>query len=71
LIPLGGWSSVDKRGTDFCDEDLDRVFVEELKKKLRVDIELKEVDADLDTSEFAQEVVRSLCEIVETTGAGV
>lgn len=71
LIPLGGWSSVDKRGTDFYDDDLDRAFAEELKKKLRVDIELKEVDADLDTSEFAQEVVRSLCEIVETIGAGV
>ena len=62
---------MDKRGTDFYDDDLDRAFAEELKKKLRVDIELKEVDADLDTSEFAQEVVRSLCEIVETTGAGV
>jgi uncharacterized protein (UPF0261 family) len=59
LIPLGGWSSVDKRGTDFYDKDLDRAFVEELKRELRVDIELREVDEDLDTSEFAQEVVKA------------
>ena len=59
LIPLGGWSSVDRKCTDFYDKDLDRVFVEELKKKLRSDIEIIEVDADLDTSEFAQEVVKA------------
>ncbi len=65
LIPLGGWSSVDKRGTDFYDKDLDRAFVEELKKGLRADIELREIDADLDTPEFAQEVVKRLGEIME------
>lgn len=68
LIPLGGWSSVDKRGTDFYDKDLDRAFVEELKKGLRADIELREIDADLDTPEFAQEVVKSLGEIMEMAG---
>jgi uncharacterized protein (UPF0261 family) len=64
LIPLGGWSSVDRKGTDFYDEDLDRAFVKELKKKLRSDIEIKEVDADLDTSEFAQEVVKAFQSLI-------
>jgi len=64
LIPLGGWSSVDKRGTYFYDKDLDRAFVEELKKKTRSDIEVIEVDTDLDTSDFAQEVVKTLYEIM-------
>ena len=59
LIPLGGWSSVDKKGTDFYDKDLDMIFVEELKKKLRFDIEALEIDADLDTVEFAQAVVKA------------
>jgi uncharacterized protein (UPF0261 family) len=68
LIPLGGWSSVDKRGSDFYDGDLDRAFVDELKRQLRPDIELREVDADLDTSEFAQEVVKAFCEVMETIG---
>ena len=64
LIPLGGWSSVDRKGTDFYDKDLDRVFVGELKKKLRSDIEVIQVDADLDTSEFAQEVVKALQSLI-------
>jgi len=68
LIPLGGWSSADRKGTDFYDGDLDRAFVEELKKKLRSDIEIIEVDADLDTSEFAQEVVKAFYEVMETKG---
>ena len=71
LIPLGGWSSMDKRGTDFYDKDLDKAFVEELRKQLRPDIELREVDADLDTSEFAQEAVRAFCEMMEPRGPRV
>jgi uncharacterized protein (UPF0261 family) len=68
LIPLGGWSSVDKRGSDFYDGDLDRAFVDELKRQLRTNIELREVDADLDTYEFAQEVVKAFYEVMETIG---
>jgi len=64
VIPLGGWSSVDKRGTSFYDGDADRVFVARLKKKLKQDIEVREVDADLETSEFAGTVVDALMEIL-------
>jgi uncharacterized protein (UPF0261 family) len=59
LVPLGGWSSIDARGTDMYDPDLDAVFVGELKKRLNPAIELREVDADLDTEEFAQEVIKA------------
>jgi uncharacterized protein (UPF0261 family) len=69
LIPLGGWSSVDKRGSHFYDRDLDMAFVQELRKKLRPEIELREVDADLDTPQFAQEVVKGFYEIMETKRA--
>ncbi len=68
LIPLGGWSSVDRRGCDFHDRDVDRVFVERLREQLRADIELREVDADLDTPEFAQEVVKAFHEVMEGGG---
>jgi uncharacterized protein (UPF0261 family) len=64
LIPLGGWSSVDKRGTYFYDGEADRVFVTQLKKHLRQDIEVKEVDADLETPGFAGAVVDALMEIL-------
>ncbi|MCD4717067.1 MAG: Tm-1-like ATP-binding domain-containing protein [Desulfobacterales bacterium] len=64
VIPLGGWSSVDKKGTFFYDGDADRVFVNELKSRLRQDIEVKEIDADLETPEFAGAVVDALINII-------
>jgi uncharacterized protein (UPF0261 family) len=66
VVPLGGWSAIDKRGTYFYDEELDRVFVNEFKKQLRPDIEVREVDADLDTPEFAQAVIKALDDIMIT-----
>jgi len=62
LIPLGGWSSLDRRGADFYEPELNRAFVDQLKKKLRQDIEVREVDADLETPEFAQAMVKALHE---------
>lgn len=64
VLPLGGWSSVDKLGTDFYDGDLDRAFVRELKRMLRAGIAVKEVDTDLDTPEFARAVVDALKHII-------
>jgi uncharacterized protein (UPF0261 family) len=64
LLPLGGWSSMDPRGAYLYDEKLDRVFAEELKIKLRKEIEIREVDADLDTPEFAQEVMGAFEELI-------
>ena len=64
LIPLGGWSSLDRRGTDLYDAELDRAFVDELKKQLKQDIEVKEVNADLDTPEFAQAIVEAFDEVM-------
>jgi len=65
LIPLGGWSSLDKRGTDFNEPELDRVFVDQLKKKLKQGIEVREVDADLEAPAFAQALVKAFEEIIE------
>jgi len=64
LIPLGGWSSLDRRGTDFYNAELDRIFVAELKKRLKRDIEVRDVDSDLDTPEFAQAIVDTFDEIM-------
>lgn len=64
LIPLGGWSSLDRRGTDLYDAELDRAFVDELKKQLKPDIEVKEVDANLEAPEFAQAIVAAFHEVM-------
>lgn len=63
LFPLGGWSSVDKRGTYFYDGEADRFFLNQLKRQLRNDIEVKEIDADLESPEFAAAVVRAALDI--------
>ena len=64
LIPLGGWSSVDPRGTELYEPEIDRAFTEELKKRLRPDIEIREINADLETPEFAQAVVQAFNEVM-------
>ena len=64
LIPLGGWSSLDRKGTDYYDTDLDRAFVTTLKKRLKDTIEVREVDADLETPEFANAVVEAFDELM-------
>ena len=64
VIPTGGWSSVDKKGADFYDGEADAVFVTELKKQLRQNIEVREVDADLESPEFASAVVEALIDII-------
>jgi len=64
LIPLWGWSSLDRKGTDFYNAELDRTFVDELKKQLKPGIEVREVDIDLDTPEFAQAIVDAFDEIM-------
>jgi uncharacterized protein (UPF0261 family) len=64
LIPLGGWSSLDRRGTEFHEPELNRAFVDQLRKKLRQDIEVREVDADLEAPEFAQAIVEAFGEVM-------
>lgn len=66
LIPLGGWSSFDRRGTDFYEAELDKAFVDELKRQLKQDIEVREVDADLEAPEFAQAIVEAFGEVMES-----
>jgi len=65
VIPLGGWSSVDKRGTDFYDGEADKVFTDTLKKRLKQTIEVREVGADLETAEFAGAVVETLMDTLD------
>ncbi|MFZ0449865.1 MAG: Tm-1-like ATP-binding domain-containing protein [Desulfatiglandaceae bacterium] len=64
VVPIGGWSSVDKRGSSFYDGVADSVFVKALENRLRPDIEITKVDADLETPEFAGAVVNAVLDIL-------
>lgn len=65
VIPLGGWSSVDPRGTHMYEPETDRAFTDQLRRLIRADIEIREIDADLDTAEFAHGVVKAFDDIVQ------
>jgi uncharacterized protein (UPF0261 family) len=60
LIPLRGWSSLDREGSILYDPDQDRLFVEELRKSLRPEINIEEVDCNLEDPLFALALVEKL-----------
>ena len=57
LIPLKGWSSLDKEGRPIYDPVADAAFVARLKEKLDDPARVKEVDLHLYTPEFARVAV--------------
>jgi len=58
LIPLKGWSSLDKEGMPLYDPETDQAFIHELKVHLNPNIPIIELDLHLNTREFAEEAVR-------------
>ncbi|CAB1062923.1 hypothetical protein D1BOALGB6SA_7705 [Olavius sp. associated proteobacterium Delta 1] len=63
LIPLKGWSSADLPGNPTYDPAEDRLFTEVLRKKLKTDLQIVEVDANMEDPEFAQAVVENALKI--------
>jgi len=60
LIPLKGWSSIDKPGSILYDPEEDRVFVEELRRNLGPEIEIEELDCNLEDPRFALALAQKL-----------
>lgn len=60
LIPLQGWSSINKEGKPLYDPAADAAFVVRLKEKLDNKAAIKEVDLHLYTREFARAAVDEL-----------
>lgn len=57
LIPLRGWSSVDAPGSPTYDPGEDRIFATQLRKRLKKEIEILEMDANMEDPEFAEAVL--------------
>jgi uncharacterized protein (UPF0261 family) len=64
VLPLKGWSSVDYPGNPTYDPEEDLVFSRELKKALKPEIEIVEVDANMEEPGFAEAVVKAALEIL-------
>jgi uncharacterized protein (UPF0261 family) len=65
VIPLRGWSSLDREGSVLYDPEEDRLVVEELKRNLTVPLEIEEIDANLEDFQTAKALVESLIRFME------
>lgn len=59
LFPTKGWSGIDKEGTVLHNPEEDRIFLDVLKKLLKVQIDIEEVDCNLEEPDFALKLVES------------
>jgi uncharacterized protein (UPF0261 family) len=64
VVPLRGWSSIDKEGSVLYDPEEDQIFIEELKKNLEVPLEIEEVDCNLEDFDTARTLVDSLLKLM-------
>jgi uncharacterized protein (UPF0261 family) len=63
LIPRKGWSAADLPGNDTHDPAEDQLFTQVLREKLKPEVQIVEVDANMEDPEFAAEVVKTALEI--------
>jgi uncharacterized protein (UPF0261 family) len=68
VIPQKGFSSISVEGAALHDPSSDTAFIKELKKDLDPEIKIIEVNADINTREFAQAVVGALAESLKAKG---
>jgi uncharacterized protein (UPF0261 family) len=57
LVPLRGWSSVDSPGSPTYDPEDDGLFIRELRRQLKREIEVVDVDANMEDPGFSRAVV--------------
>jgi uncharacterized protein (UPF0261 family) len=64
LIPLHGVSILDGDGQQFCDRAADQAMFDTLRKHLRKDIPLTELDANINDPAFAQKAVEMMLKLI-------
>lgn len=64
VIPTQGFSSLSVKGGALYDPDLDRAFMDALRKNLDPEIEIIEVETHINTREFGRSVVEALQQIL-------
>ena len=68
VIPMRGWSEADGQGAPLHEQETNQVFIGELKRLLRPQIEVIEVDAHINEPEFAEAAVATLDEMMMRFG---
>lgn len=64
MIPLRGWSSLSHEGAELHDPESDSAFVPALRRDLRDDVRVEELDLELNTDEFGIALANALHEMI-------
>lgn len=64
IVPVKGWSSLSVEGADLHDPEADAVLVPALRAALTADVAVEEVDAELNSPEFALALVAAFEELL-------
>ncbi|TLP71849.1 Tm-1-like ATP-binding domain-containing protein [Maribacter sp. ACAM166] len=67
VFPLGGLSKVGGEGEVFHDPKIDEVLFESIRKNLNKSVKIVEVNANINTTFFAEYAVKELLELVNTS----
>ena len=68
VIPLRGFSAVDKEGQHFYAPDVDEVFTQVVKNTVSERVDVVEVDAHINDDEFVEKIVSSFDKIIKKGG---
>lgn len=68
LLPLGGLSKIGGKGEVFYNPDIDQVLFSSIKTNVNDRIKVLEIDANINTPEFALEAVNALTGMMEAGG---
>jgi uncharacterized protein (UPF0261 family) len=64
LFPMRGWHPIEKEGTQYYNPQTYRIFIDEIKKLLKPEIEIREIDAAISDPHFAQKVFEAFEEVM-------
>jgi uncharacterized protein (UPF0261 family) len=65
LLPLGGISKISAEGGDFYEPEIDAFLFETIRENLKDSIQVIEVQANINTADFAEQAVKSILELIE------
>jgi uncharacterized protein (UPF0261 family) len=70
LVPLRGWLNVETEDSDYFEPDSIQAFADILKREVKPEVEIREVDANIDTVEFGRAVLAAFREVTGPKGKG-
>ena len=64
LVPLKGWSTIETVESEYYDRDAVQGFIEVLKREVKPTVEIREIDANIDSAAFAEAALVAFREVM-------